>query len=337
MFKLPTKRSTLARNSHLVSTAQRTLAAVTPIIQQQNFNSMQVSGYPIFVYNRMTGGKICSCSLMTPLTGAPAPYDNEGNASVEVLDRITRQAQFGIEEYNPEMMGSNKSNANTVIAVNSIEDGVVVEPQGEEDLTEAALLDQGSAGACPICQGTSFIGGYNFMQGLRKVLTHFDVKDYDNMFITKSTAPYEIVLQHNGWVTFEVLLPMLPSNSPPPRLIVWNGYRVMVGRTMPQATPAIGTPYLLGSDAPTGYGITTVKLEASSYIGADEEFTFTHIEIQIPQVSNPVYVDIPNLTQSYDASRNINYPPTSITLPPSVPLLKPWDVIADMRDRKSVV
>lgn len=325
----PKRRPVIARNTHVVDTARRTLDAVAPIIQQQNQNSLAVAGYPVFIYNRLTGGHSCTCSHANPTYASAPLYDDEGHAASSVIASIQHQAAFGIEEYNPELLSTNLSNELTAQPVTALADGALVFPEDETDLVTETSINAYNSGACNVCHGTGFKGGYHFMQGMRWTLDATDLVDSFDTEVDRTGAPYTMCMGYDGWVAFDIQMPKLGPKSPKPMVIIWNNFTPVAGVVTAETK---GLPYRLGQATPPAYGYTRLMLWANTMVDVDQQVEFTHIEIQIPQILNPVMVDIPTLSLNFDASKLTKYNPSTIVLPPSVPLLKPWDVIADMQN-----
>lgn len=330
-IKLPPRRPTLARNSHLPDVARRTLDAVSPIIQQHNHNALQVASYPVFIYQRLQAGAPCTCSLAVPTHQAAPLYDEEGHASVAVIDSIVNQARFGIEDYNPMTPSSSQPGEVAYAASTDIASGnPVIEGEDEYDMTTESSLNAYSAGACPICFGTGFVGGYSFLHGMRWVLDASALDECDGIDVDRSTGPYTIRLLHDdAYVRFRVL-----ASAPPlcPKVHVYDNFSAVPFVTGPSRLRAVHddpsvAAYDLGPSPFAAPGWVTLELRAADLQVRD----FTHVEITLPLNSKPLNVDFPNLQTAFDATRIQQIPSTTITLPPTAPPLKPRDVVCDMK------
>lgn len=327
------QQANMARNAHLPNIAKRALDSVSSIIQQQHHNSLQVAGYAVFIYTRMKGGPVCTCSFAHSISNSAPLYDEQGHVAATVIQSITNQAQFGIEEYNSETPFAARTQEN-VETVTNISTGSYVVGETDLDLVTETSLNSFSSGACNVCQGTGYKGGYHFNQGMRWILDTTDIFDSSGIEIDRTTGPYTFkFLDPSAWISFKINLPLVSSNIIP-ACILWNNHARVTGLAGPYnlvtVTPA--NPSVPAYSLATGVkssGISVITLHASNFMLADP-VAFTHLEIQLPTQTNPVYVDIPNLVTNYDPLRTSLYSSGTFTLSPNTPLLSPMDVISDM-------
>lgn len=331
--KIRPNSQTLARNNHLPDVARRTIDAVTPIIQAQNHNALQVSSYPVLIYRKLLGGAPCSCSYAHPVHASAPLYDEEGHAASSTMHSIIQQARFGIEEYNPEFPGGPISNQDTVLS-GPEETRMLIEPEDEFDMLTEGNLNAYSASACAICFGSGFRGGYSFAQGLRRVFQATDVHTSDLIEIDRSTGPYQLVLlAPEAQVSFRLLVPA-PVAGLLPKITVWNNFNPIEfapqSLTAVHDDPSIG-PYEVGPIGFKAAGWVTLTFNASRVMVADQaEVRFTHIEVQMPLTMRPVFADMPTLDYAFDASRLTQLSAQTVVLSPNCPQLFPRDVISDM-------
>ena len=314
----------IARNTHVVDVAQRSLRAASHIIQQQNQNALQVAGFPILVYQRMTGGQPCSCSVTTS-PRSTAAYDEDGHASASLMATLEYQAGFGIETYNPEAP-SVRSTSQTVIPSASQDESSELE--ADADWVEGAAethLSAFSAGSCNICHGTGFKGGYSFLQGSRTILDHSDLVQADYVEIDRHKAPYAI----RCLTTDAVLKFSFPNFLPgvPTVIRIWNNFT--------RVFPVTGTDSvrLVAPDASLTTGNGPLALAGFYQLDLStlpEDFTFTHVEILQLTVLKPVMADFPALSKGFDPARLNQYQDASVNLPPSLPKLSPRDILVDL-------
>ena len=327
MIRLFNKAPTVARNTHVVEVAKRSLVAASHIIQQQNHNSVQVAGFPIVIYQRMSGGVSCSCSAME--TAAPTfstnnAYNERGEANSRLITALEQQSEFGIADYHNER--TPEINLPTLDQQGAGEDYVIQSGQALEDfaIDEVSLSAFGNS-ACPICHGSGYKGGYNFMQGSRLVLDHSDIFDGSCVEIDRDVRPYRIkVLPGGGEITFK-----LSSVSPnvPTAIFLWDGFNRVYpiqGSDVVSLVAPDGSLFT-GNGALAQYGV--YKLDLS---GFPEGFTFTHVEVLQLLVKTPVLADFPLLTAGFDPARVNTYSATTVNLSPNLPRLKPKDVIVDL-------
>jgi hypothetical protein len=307
--------------------------AVTPIIQQQNHNALQVASYPILLFKRLAGGRPCTCSMAVPTSHSAPQYDEEGRASNAVVDSIINQAKFGIEDYNPEMLGTNLSTQQNVAPTPNIGYGPVVVPEEEGDLVSETSLNAFNAGACPVCFGTGFVGGYHFVQGQRWVFDALMISDSDGVEVDRSTGPYTMRFTHDqAYVSFRVLAPAPYSPRLLPKISLFDNFTPVSFNSGPvrlgvtHDNPAVA-PYDLGPSPLAEAGWITLTIRASDLQSPD----LTHVEVTLPLANRPLFVDIPNTQFTFDAARVQQIPSTTVTLPPTAPALMPFDVLCDLK------
>ena len=319
-FTVPKKGRTISRNAHLPERTSREIDAVVPIIQEQNHAAIQAKGFPIYIYQRMTLGRKCPCSLHSKISPLQADlYDDAGVASDAQLQAIMDASRFSIEDYNADSTNP-KQNRDVNAEFNEL--GV---EDTEYDIPISLQSDAFSAGACPICLGTGYIGGYTCLEATRLVLTATDIStssatelgdDYPNT-ITMSL--------NNSYVDFNVTLPKLPPNTKA-RLRVFNGFDLQRGVILVKDNNQY-RPYT-GSET----GSVILRILKEHFKPSEiEVFSFTHIEIMLPTVTRPDYADIPNLVNNYDPLKVYPYQSTTMSLSPIIPALKAQDVIADVQ------
>lgn len=343
MFMLPKRARTLARNSHLKSQVDATLAAVSPIVQQHNTNAIQAAGFPVLVYQRFTSGIPCSCSKLRPTTGSLDLYDENGDASDAVIESIRHQAQFGLSQYNPE-------GRETPVALEEVEEGTSLKDNsvvGGEAPTSEAPMEAFTAGSCGVCFGTGFIGGYFPLGSVRSVFTYRDITSSHGCEVDRTVFPHALVLSGtDSWVEFILPTKGLPKyNSLNPSVLetspsivnVWNNtVPLEVQGNTPNLTVTSRLsgkfPYQLADSnckLPNEGSIVRVSYSDLSALAVDEQVTFTHVEVMSNQTKQPFTVDIPNLSRAYDPTRATPFSSTTMEIPANVPPLSAWDVIAD--------
>lgn len=321
----PYRHRTIARNTHVVEAARRAISAVSPVIQQHCKNAIDVSGFPIFVYRRLTGGLPCSCSA-GPTAQEPDLYDEQGHAAPSLLNSLAHQSRFGVEVY-----GGGRSVATPPASVNNL----VATPGFETCLTDSVSIEEGqpdgefslsvfNASACGICHGTGFKGGYSFLQGTRTVLDYSDLEETNVIEIDRNTAPYSMrFLLEDGEVTFK--LPFFINGSPMVITLYNNFERVYPARLLVDPALPLANSYYTSSILISPRGYFTLNFSK-----LQKDITFTHVEVVQRLNKAPVLADFPSLPSSFDPSRLVGYTDTQVVLPPTLPRLSPRDVITDM-------
>ena len=323
-FIVQRKGRVISRNAHLPERASRTIDAVVPIIQQQNHHAIQAKGFPVYIYQRLTAGKKCKCSMCEHANPfQSAFYDDTGVASPQQLQSIMDRARFSIDDYNAES-GLEK----TVRDINREAESETGGLETEFDIPIPLESDAFSAGACPICLGTGIKGGYSCLEATRIVLC---AEDGTSKGATVETKGYPNVItlhMDDSYVDFEVTLPMPLPNSMG-KVRVFNGFEVLHGTLLIEDNgtwrPFQGT---------TKAGKNRFRVSKSNFMPTETHvFEFTHLEIMLPLVTQPDYLDIPNLVNNFDSTKVYPYAPTTFSLSPNMPTLNARDVIADLQHK----
>ncbi len=333
MLRMSPKRRAVSRNAHL--NIRPTMDAVTPIIQQHNQKAIEASGFPVLIYRRVSSGIPCSCSKSSSDASSEL-YDESGDATPTTIQSILHQANFEIEEYGPE--GNVVNTATEVTSDPVFDQGQGTQVIPEEPNSVFALAGY-TANSCGICFGSGYVGGYQMLGCHRHVFTYHNIADSSGVEVVRDNYPHSLrFLNLDAYVSFRLPSRGLASyngvvpNTLPSLVSIWNnnsrldtdGYtpNLLIG-----TGPSAFRLRTYGSRLPAESTLITVSARDFNLMEG-EILDFTHLEV-VSRYGVPTFCDIPNLPLNYDSSKATKYTDTTIELPASVPLLSPFDVIAD--------
>ena len=328
-------------NMRNADVAHRLTESIMPLVQAKTQSAFRVQGIEAVLYSKLTQGRRCICHSKNPEAARLSP---DGKASTGAINRIlTGNSNFGISNYNPfdndlnighelvEMpkrtdqwaLDTNNVGGEADEEFNQVEFEPTVGDNGQfspdfEDLFNG--FDMSALGlsdiSCPICFGTSYVGGYTPFRAWRSVLLGSDL----------NTASYfdlpSFELQP-GTHTVTVTLP--------------RGAVVLdVFRTMCQDKVTVSKFYLDGVD------VTSARLldycdGTPRELKIVTEQALTHLEMQFGLSHEPIYFEFPKLTKSSDLSLLEQQEPFQIIVSPDIPALQTLDVIAESMHGKLLI
>lgn len=332
----------LPANSRAVSVAQRGVQEITPVFQTRYQNAFMVQGTQGVVYNRLEQGMKCTCGAARLNLGARMGKD--GKLSEGAITEMLLGSPSGIRPYaQPQEQGVSSPNApvskwqesgvtgnsvnsnfnttNLVIPLFSEESFKDDGPERELDLDElVGEFDTGSLGisdvACPVCFGSSFVGGFSPMYGYRKVVHvgQMQMSQRDSEIDT-TARPWRAISTH---LEFKLVIPagiigidacrLFNMDLIVPAVIKFDGQQV--------------TNQVIASYA--GKQVTVS-------IDFDKPTYFTHFEFQANLSAESAYIELPKLPQSADLSKLDSTDPFQVLLSPNVPRLFKQDVIMEAK------
>lgn len=230
-----TNNRVLPNNSRQVDVAKRTLAEITPVQQQRTMNAFRVEGYDCVLYHKLKAGPKCTCQASGKQLNTILGED--GKASTGIINELLTGGKFEIQDYGAtlqpfstselhegDVFGFTSDSASDPYAnaSDSVSSGGVFEKERIEatdsygdngpvtfdldSLTDD--YDGMSLGfmdvSCPVCFGTSFVGGYAPMYSWRHVLVPQNVRLADGASIQYDQKPW--AAQATGF-TAKVRLP----------------------------------------------------------------------------------------------------------------------------------
>ncbi len=341
-------RGLQARNTRSVSVAQNYIQRAAPIFQQQVTNSLSVNGYDSIIYNKLYGGRKCSCS--TRVKESPMILDSEGNATQEHINSLLSGTDFGVSSYND--VFSNNPAGSTQDSVNAenpfIEEtltdvGVDYSEEEElligEDASNYYLEDNlaaTSSGRCGVCYGNSFVGGFNVFNATRIVLdtTVFSSPSQTiipgslspglfGVVIDTTQSPYRFQLDSlSSYVCFKITIPVGVVSVDSLRVL--DNFQYLNTATILIADATRPTFVALSSS-----NIMSYATGLPCWIQVSAVQQFTHLEIQLNMTDIPTYIEYPRLTKTGDLSVLDTTESVSISISPLVPIIQPWDIIVD--------
>ena len=349
-----TNNRVMANNSRAVDVARKTIEEVIDVQQQKIFNAFPVQGYPGIYYSRLHSGRRCTCQSEDKVLSSILGEDGKADSGT-INKMLTGNPNFGIEEYGKtpsqfqvlgdEPTAPNNSQNEWASAFGPVTIGNTDPfPAGKVDVDSdwgangpADLLsvlddfDPGSVGfgdyACPVCFGTSFVGGYAVDGQFRQVWAahqlSLDVGD---------SMPGTLNIEGRPWTaTTEVASSVVTL---PRGILSITGMRAWNGRTQ--------IPYALSVN---GESVNNLQSLSKFCTGTPSLFvwrfpkrsTFTHIELQALTTSVPMWFEFPKLSKGQDLSMLDNTEPFQILMSPNVAHVQVEDVIVDAVYGKAMV
>lgn len=328
------------QNARASDVAKRMTEHIAPMKQAQQLSAFRVQGFQCVLYNQLKQGRQCPCCTKNATVNKLSP---DGKADLGAINRvITGQLDFGITSYNPQSVPGNQgqgptsSNPNDPWAgdltkignwdgtdVNLMQDepGLGDTGQfspdlgdlfGDFDLSHLGITDV----SCPICFGSTYIGGYSVFRGFRQVFIGQD-------FETTSTIDIETWALSPGTHTIQVVLPRGANQL--------DAFRIMNGRR--------SAPFQLAID-----GVPTAGKNLLQYFdGQAHTLTITtksemtHLEIQGALSTESVYFEFPRRANSQDISLLEKMEPFQLLMSPDVPQLDVLDVVIESQQGKALV
>jgi hypothetical protein len=335
------RRSNLTPNNARNSDVAHNLTEhIAPMQQQKMMAAFRVQGIQAILYSKLTQGRICSCASRNNQASKLSP---DGKASSGAINRILGgNENFGVSNYNPYEIDitedptnrpSSRANSNQWLGT----DHTVGSRTGSTRITELSLqpkvgdnqsspdledlfadFDMGHFGltdvSCPICFGTTFVGGYTMFRGFRKVLVPQD-------FDTLSYLDLETFCLSPGTHEADITLPK--------GACVVDVFRAMNGNL---AVPA--NFYLDNKEIKNVLHFCDGLQHRLKVV---TESSITHLEIQLGLNKEPIYFEVPKRPKSSDLSLLAQEEPFQVIVSPDVPNLQTLDIIAESQLGKILI
>jgi len=335
-------------NARAADVAHRMTESIAPMQQQRMMAAFRTQGVSAILYSRLGQGMLCTCRTKNAEVSRLSP---DGKAPMGAINRVlTGEQRFGISEYKPGTPEDDLETMNELVAYptsptdarnqwlgdlskagedfrfdNVLTPDEAVEDAGQSapDIVEALLngLDPSAFGisdvSCPICFGTSYIGGYSPFRTFRKVLVPSDLTTNSALMLPKfSLEP--------GSHTCTVTLPRMPT-------------AIDVFRTWNDRLPTLSKFYIDGQPV-GGYTSLLAFFDGRPHtIVVETSEPLTHIEIQASLSPEPIYFEFPKRTKSSDISLLEQTEPFQIVVSPDIPNLQPQDIVAESQLGKLLV
>ncbi len=321
------KQVRTARTHRVKEIADKVLDNTSSIAQQEINNAFLVNPHPITLYIPLTNGYPCSCTYNDTLA-------SDGSMKPELMDSllsspVTITPSDSIHAKHDMLIGTTSS----------------VRPRtGDDKRTPVTLTDDAeitdlgeisgtiptpdmnpfgfSGTSCPVCFGTSFIGGYNVFRGSRIVLSPSRLKDAEGISIDHTAAPNKIMSERNGaFVLFDVVF---PKNA-----ISVTAFRIFDRQhpiKLPLFVNAVSVEPGLQQSAilPFANGI---KSELRVDLAQGQQFT--HIEIQFSLSTNDLLADFSKIQDLQDTILLEGLATGTVVLPPLISRVPKLSMIFD--------
>lgn len=334
------KRAALTpANGRASDVAQRLTESIAPIQQQRTVAAFRVQGIQCILYNRLTQGRQCVCCTK-PATATKLSPD--GKADLGSINRIITGADnFGVTTYNPQREQGNQWQGRTstsadpwkgdLVSIGSLDDqdvNLVQDGPGLGDTGQFSPdfdnlfkdLDTSLLGltdvSCPICFGSTFIGGYSVFRGFRTVLVPQDFKT--SAFIDPKTWEMSA-----GAHTARIVLPKGANGL--------DAFRVMRGRN------SVPFNLLIDGQSAAGRHLLPYFDGREHSLTIEVEEAMTHLEIQGSLSTESTYFEFPRRPKNGDIALLEKTDPFQLLLSPDVPQLDTLDVIVESQKGKALV
>lgn len=347
----------LPDNSRSVDVARSTINRILPIETRRYDNAFRVQGYTGIFYSRLEGGERCLCKnfsqevasrldengkadpglINSLLTGGMEfgilpygtkshiqPKDEYASSSPSILDMDKSPEEW--ESSSP--MGTqldvfsndSKNPAATTILVDGmgVNGPISADPDLEDMADHYPLGITGHSDVlCPICFGTSFVGGFQPLYGWRKVLTPSAKNCTLEGFLDFKNGVPLSTCSSATWENVEFPVGFEYVDS----LALYSGIRQITWKSLSIDGQELLTPFQLRNFC-DGHP-HSVRLDF------EEETTFTHLELQVGISGQDVSFELPKQTTSGDFKLLEQRSDFSVVLSPLIPMVKPKDVLVE--------
>ncbi len=168
--------------------------------------------------------------------------------------------------------------------------------------------------SCPVCLGTSFVGGANLLGGWREILTPEDMES-DGMIDTLSKP---LKVEHATSSRWKLILPKGAWQLD--ALKVWNKNKMVPATILVDATPVANEYDFLRYCDGTEHTIDVIFSTASD---------FTHVEIQAAISETPFHIEFPQLNENSDLSKLDRTDDVQIYASPELPFIRTRDLLVE--------
>lgn len=314
----------LPANQRNADVAEQAIKGIAPIMQQRNMAAFRVQGIEACLYNHLTAGRICSCQGKHKKINSR--LNKDGKADEGFINQILTGTSFGtsqfgiddndLEAYVPETADYPKNDfqvkspqQTNPIALEeetvSLDDIV-----GDFDAVALGITDS----ACPLCYGTGFIGGFSLYNGYRKVIPceDFTLPADAELFIQKT--PFSAKAKFTSVKVF------LPKHA-----VAIDAFRLLNKMQVIQCMMFIDGKY---ADYKTVLSFCDGKEHLITMM-SNNEFEFTHLEIQLNLSKESVFMEVPRMTKASALTVIDSTDPFQILLSPNIPHADKLDIITE--------
>ena len=322
-------------NARASDVAARMVEQLAPIQQQKMMSAFRVQGIQGVLYSHLTQGVRCTCHTKDATVVQLSP---DGKAAPGAINRVlTGNTNFGISKYatpdeefdsfdieptspqNPfnEWLGDLNTSDNHLSDEPAVNDDGQSSPDLDDllegfDLGELGLSDV----SCPICFGSSYVGGYSAFRGFRRVIIPSELS-------TSSTLDLPSFELQPGTHSVKVTLPQGANQL--------EAFRVLCGKKVVPATFALdGTPL-------ANQNILRWCDGRPHVLTIQTASPMTHMEIQFSLSPEPIYFEVPKRQHSSSIEFLEQQEPFQILVSPDVPAMKTLDIIAESQMGKMLI
>lgn len=261
-------------------------------VQKERYsNALKAGGIKGLVYNQLTSGQPCDCSMSSSL------LDDEGKLTPEGFNSVANKVEH---IYSPSERVS--------ITANNLrledDEELDLDPDFYQDnaIDEDNMVDIGGIdqNRCSICFNTGRVGGYTIDHGNRHVLTHFTPHKTDKELVVDCPSYFK----GGQYVTFYVTLARWPEQKIS-TIRVWNNNEIIPS---------------------TLWALTGIDWGKPSEIHLICRENLTHVEIQTTY--GHIWLDFPQLPSNFEPQLLGSGQTTTIHLPSDAPVGK-WSIIKE--------
>lgn len=319
-------------NARASDVAARLTESVIPLQQQRMAAAFRVQGIQGILYSQLKQGVRCSCHSKNVTTSQLSP---DGKASPGAINRVLTGEKFGISDYkdtpetefdefdelptspkNPfnQWMGDLNTGKNQPSGESEVHDdgqsiGDIDDILGDFDLGSAGFSDV----SCPICFGSSYVGGYSMFNGHRLVVVPQQMQTASTLdLLTFELAPGT----HNAVIT-------LPRGA----------VSLDVFRAMRNDTP-VSVQFKIDDQPLANTNILRFCDGKPHVLQIIAQVPITHVEIQFATSDQSLYFEFPKRTKTSDLALLEQEEPFQIIVSPDIPVLNTLDVIAESQSGK---
>lgn len=346
------KRHVKPRNDGRTDLVRRMSQNYEQTAQKQGTNALNASSFEIMLYKIKTHGLKCTCCHDMRKDKI---LDTEGHMDSELMDTIiakalqsepvslkqpkTRAVIVSATSYNPSSI-TKSANFDT-IQLN--EEGNIVDENGDEldapDPEDYELLEQydiengkfdylaAVTNNCSICSRTGFVGGFNLVNGERRVYDCQSMQDFVSCQIDFTQSPHRIESATEDFVSVR-FTDTLPKS-------IW---KVITFRAM--FNWDVVSDYELYAVETSGLTHIASNLDLKAFCtGVPVQFelrfkgTLTHVEFLLQSTNKPLFCDITTLNRVASSKRINDLEAITFNLPASVGTIRRGDVFFEKNSR----
>lgn len=181
-------------------------------------------------------------------------------------------------------------------------------------------INSNAAQGCGVCLGTGFVGGYTLLNGNRTIVdtqANWTVRNFS------MTADHpKAFVSGDGQAYAEVRLVLPRGAVHVDALRVWNNRTVV-----DDAVIYVDDVELSETQSLQLYcdgGVHRIRI-----VFDNDEASFTHLELQLDNAAQPVYVEFSRLSQTENLELPENYDPQNLMISAHVPKVSIYDILID--------